>query len=139
MPFHPTQACAATGSWAWARSLLSSIASGREDGVPLTRRHYLEALQACATVVDKPGGPQAQGAVKAALELLQDLRESRWLIGREGEDAYLHAMKACVAGQDAWSALALLESAEDDGVWCSMALRTAAMQVQRKYGFYEDD
>lgn len=130
MHFHPTQACAATGSWVWARSLLSSIASGRADGAPLTRRHYLEALQACATVVDKPGGPQAQGAVKTALEMMQDLRDARWLIGREGEDAYLHAMKACVAGQDAWSALALLESADDDGVRCSMALRTAAMQVQ---------
>lgn len=94
--------------------------------------HYLKALRACAAVVDKPGGTEAQKAARSALEMLQDIREAGWLTGKKGEEAYVCAMQACVAAEDAWSALALLDSAQDDRVWRSMKLRTAAMQVSRQ-------
>lgn len=111
---------------------MSSVSADASSGIRLTIAHYLEALHACAAVVDKPGGGQARSAAIAALELLQDIREARWLSGRQGEEAYFWAMKACIAAQDAWSALALLESAQDDRVQRNMALRTAAMQVIKR-------
>lgn len=95
----------------------------------LSSRHYIYALSACAAVVDKPGGKETQGAVKFALALVQDLREAGWLEGKHGGDAYVLAMQTCVRAQDAWSALALLDSAQDDGIRQSAALSTAAMQV----------
>lgn len=100
------------------------------NGVPLNAAHYLDALNSCAKVVDKAGGPQAKSAAKAALGLLQDVRETGWLIGKQGEKSYMYAMKACAAAQDAWSALALLDSAQDDRVRRGVALRTGAMQVR---------
>ena len=110
---------------------MRSVSADATSGIRLTVAHYLEALRSCAAVVDKPGGGQARSAAIAALELLQDIREARWLSGRQGEDAYFWAMKTCIAAQDAWSALALLESAQDDRVRRNMALRTAAMQVTK--------
>ena len=110
---------------------MSSVSADASSGICLTVAHYLEALRSCAAVVDKPGGGQARSAAIAALELLQDIREAGWLSGRQGEEAYFWAMKACIAAQDAWSALALLESAQDDRVQRNMALRTAAMQVSK--------
>lgn len=126
-----TQACAATASWSWARKLLRSMSINVTDGVTLNASHYLEALRACTVVVGKPGSGRTRSAANFALELLQDFREAGWLEGEYGEDAYLCAMEACVPAEDAWSALALLESAEDDKLWRSVALRTVAMQVKR--------
>lgn len=100
------------------------------NGVPLNPSHYLNALHSCAKVVDKPGGPQAKSAAKAALGLLQDVRETGWLIGQHGEKSYMYAMRSCAVAQDAWSALALLDSAQDDRVQRSVALWTGAMQVR---------
>ena len=105
------------------------LSADAANGVALNAAHYIDALRSCAQVVDKPGGRHAKLAAKAALELLQDVRETGWLIGRRGEEAYKHALKACTVAQDAWSALALLDSAQDDGVPCTVALRTGAMQV----------
>eukprot|EP00903_Cladosiphon_okamuranus_P010313 g9760.t1 len=123
--------CAATGAWSWALSLLRSMSLSIDaaNGVALNAAHYIDALRSCAQVVDKPGGHHAKLAAKAALELLQDVRETGWLIGRQGEKAYMYALKACTAAQDAWSALALLDSAQDDGVPRTVALRTGAMQA----------
>lgn len=123
------QGCAATGSWSWARSLLRSVLADGNYRWTLSFRHYIYALSACAGVVDKPGGKETQGAVKFALALVQDLREAGWLEGKQGEDAYVLAMQTCVRAQDAWSALALLDSAQDDGIRQGTALSTAAMQV----------
>lgn len=123
------QACAAIGSWSWARSLLLSARAGSKDRVLLTPKHYIHALSACAGVLSKPGGPEAQGAMKFALALIQDLRDAGWLKGQQGEDAYVLAMRTCVPAQDAWSALALLDNLEDDGIPEGPALRSAAMQV----------
>lgn len=95
----------------------------------LKASHYLDALRACGRVIDKPGGRQAQKAAVTALAMLQDMRENGWLTGRQGEAAYTNAMEACVLAEDAWSALALLDCAEDDAVRRSMELRTAGMQV----------
>lgn len=106
-----------------------SASSDVANGVSLNASHYLDALRSCAKVVDKPGGQHAKSAAKAALELVQDLRETGWLLGKEGEDAYMYALQACARAQDAWSALALLESALDEGLRCGVALRTRAMQV----------
>lgn len=100
------------------------------NGVSLNATHYMDALRSCAQVVDKPGGHHSKLAAKAALELLQDVRESGWLVGPQGEEAYRYALKACTAAQDAWSALALLDSAQDDRVRRTVALRTGAMQVR---------
>lgn len=99
------------------------------NGVALNAAHYIDALRSCAQVVDRPGGHHAKLAAKAALELLQDARETGWLVGQQGEKAYRQALKACTAAQDAWSALALLDSAQDDSVPRTVALRTGAMQV----------
>ncbi len=104
--------------------------STNTSGIPLNAVHYLDALRSCAQVVDKPGGHHAKLAAKAALELLQDVRKVGWLVGRQGEEAYKNALKACAAAQDAWSALALLDSAQDDGVALTLTLRTGAMQVK---------
>lgn len=100
-----------------------------DDSIPLCDRHYLKALRACATVVDRPGGQGAKEAAIFSLALLQDIREAGWMTGERGKDAYAFAMKTCVRAQDAWSALALLDSAHDDGILQGMTLRTAAMQV----------
>lgn len=127
------QACAATGSWSWARSLLHDVREDGPDGVTLSARHYCHALRACAAVVDKPGGKGAQGAVRFALALVEDLRQASWLKGQPGEDAYVCAMQTCVRAQDAWSALALLDSAQDAGMRLGVALRTTAMQVYDVY------
>lgn len=129
--FQRVQACAAIGSWSWARSLLLSARAGGKDRVLLTSKHYIHALSACAGVVGKPGGAEAQGAMKFALALIQDLRDAGWLKEQQGEDAYVLAMQTCVRAQDAWSALALLDNSEDDGIPEGPALRSAAMQVVR--------
>ncbi|CAM9769718.1 unnamed protein product [Scytosiphon promiscuus] len=123
--------CAATGAWSWALSLLRrmSVSPASANGGTLNVSHYLDALRSCGKVVDKPGGQHAKSAAKAALELVQDLRETGWLIGQEGEDSYTYALQACARAQDAWSALALLESALDEGLSCGVALRTMAMQA----------
>lgn len=107
-----------------------SLSTDAANGVSLSAAHYIDALRSCALVVSKPGGHNAKLAAKAALELLQDVRETGWLIGRQGEAAYRYALKACTAAQDAWSALALLDSAQEDGVPRTVALRTGAMQVR---------
>eukprot|EP00752_Nemacystus_decipiens_P010113 g9014.t1 len=123
--------CAATGAWSWALSLLRSMSlpTDAANGVALNAAHYIDALRSCAQVVDKPGGRHAKLAAKAALELLQDGREIGWLVGRQGEEAYRYALQACTTAQDAWSALALLDSAQDDSVPRTVALRTGAMQA----------
>lgn len=99
------------------------------NGVHIGIEQYLYALRACAGVLGKTGGSASQGAANAALGLLEDLRQAGWLKSAGGEEAYLFAMEACVSAGDAWSALALLESAELEGMCRSVALRTAAMQV----------
>ncbi|CAM9608691.1 unnamed protein product [Ectocarpus sp. 13 AM-2016] len=123
------QGCAATGAWSWALSLLRcmSTSTNGPNGIPLNAGHYLDALRSCAGVVDKPGGPKAQAAAKAALSLLQDVRENGWLVGQQGEDLVYCAMKTQAAARDAWGALALLD--QDDGLPRSVMLRTGAMQA----------
>lgn len=109
------------------------MADDTAEGIPLNISHYLKALRTCTAVVNKPGSALARSAATAASELLQDVREAGWLKGEQGEEAYVAAIGACIPAQDAWSALALLDSAEDDGVQRSVALRTAAMQVTRSH------
>lgn len=104
-----------------------STSTNGPNGIPLNAAHYLDALRSCSGVVDKPGGPKAQAAAKAALGLLQDVRENGWLVGQQGEDLVYYAMKTQAAARDAWGALALLD--QDDGLPRSVMLRTGAMQV----------
>lgn len=104
-----------------------STSTNGPNGAPLNAAHYLDALRSCAGVVDKPGGHKAQAAAKAALGLLQDVRENGWLVGQQGEDLVYCAMKTQAAARDAWGALALLD--QDDGLPRSVMLRTGAMQV----------
>ncbi|CAM9324441.1 unnamed protein product [Discosporangium mesarthrocarpum] len=127
------EGCANTGSWNWAQTLLLDASSAGPDTISLSRSHYHLALRACASVGDKSGGPGAKGAAKVGLKFIQDMRKQGFLGGckaeGEKEGGYLLAMQACVKGEDAWSALAILELMEDDGMEIGVDVRTAAMQA----------